>query len=60
MKQPPLFQHAPLKFTAKKCAAKKCLRRVTESGCGGPATDLNLLVLSFNFELIRADSKVTD
>jgi hypothetical protein len=29
MKQPPPFQHAPLKFTAKKYAAKKSFRRTT-------------------------------
>jgi hypothetical protein len=28
MKQPPPFQHAPLKFTAKKCAAEKFLKRI--------------------------------
>jgi hypothetical protein len=35
MKQPPPFQHAPLKFTAKKCAAKKFLRRTTWLARGG-------------------------
>jgi hypothetical protein len=36
MKQPPPFQHAPLKFTAKKCPAKKFLRRVSwlSASCG--------------------------